>query len=291
MKEMNQEISEIIFQIKNLIDALSKTSKLDQLTKEIEKIEELKHLFIDDEDKEYECSNLTKSKKFSHLQKCVILTSKYNILEEYIDLYLIDHPETINYQNEKRWTALMIASRNSNFTSTEKTVEILLKHGADVNLKGNTCQTALMLSAGNSGMDSTERTVELLLKNNADLNIQNIYGRTALIFSMSNQRKSTVRTVELLLEHGSNINLRDKSNFLAITYAIANFNKNERIVELFLQKMDNCDIHVGIAKLIKFLYIKGMPVRIIELAIQKGAKIEDIGDKRIIEFIQFYRGN
>ena len=45
-----------------------------------------------------------RSKNFNHLQKCVLVTSKFNDLEEYIDLYLSKHPETIDYQNEKGWS-------------------------------------------------------------------------------------------------------------------------------------------------------------------------------------------
>ena len=76
----------------------------------------------------------------------------------------------MNLQNNDGYTALMIAARYSNTTSTEKTVELLLKAGADVNIQNKKGYTALVLAARYSytksrqAMTSTEGTIKLLLK-------------------------------------------------------------------------------------------------------------------------------
>jgi len=85
------------------------------------------------------------------------------------------------------WTALMMAARQSSperGTSSEKTVEILLKYKADPNKQQTVGGwTALMLAAHNSSPErgfSSEKTIEMLLKYKADPNKQTIHGNTAL---------------------------------------------------------------------------------------------------------------
>ena len=234
-KIMNQEIEQLTILLKNLIEKIQKPSRFDELTEEIKKIEELKHLFDDDYEKEY-----------SHLQKCVMMPSKFKILEEYIDLYLAVHPETIDNQTDGGETALMMAARALNY---ESKVEILLKHGAKVNL-------------------------------------QNTFGSTALIYALY-YFNCNEKSVELLLRYGADLEIKDDSDHTALYYAV-NFTKNEKIIEMIMNKMENCDIKLGEEKLIKYLFDQNASDKIISLAIQKGAKISDICEERIINLIKSY---
>ena len=250
-----QEIEQIATLIKTLIEKLednTKISRLDELKNEIKNTPNLHHLFNDDLDVCYQCSLLSSCSKFNHLQKCVIMTSNYKFLEEYIDLYLDEHPTSINYQNERGWTALMLAARNSNCTSTERTVEILLKHNADVNFINKPGWTAVMYASKNSGKYSTEGTVKLLLEKNADINIEND-GMSALRYALKFYKTlSTLNTVKMLLE-----------------------------------KMDNCDVIFKETKLIKYLWDEKLPNEIISLVVEKGAKLSDICDQRSIDLMKY----
>lgn len=176
---------------------------------------ELSHLFDDDDEINYNCSEVVFSKKFSHLQKCAINTNKFPFLNDYILKFLVDNPETINYQNEEGWTALMIAVRNSRTCSTEKTVEILLDNFADPNLQSNDGLTALMIASINSNQSSSPHTVKLLLDYQADVNMK-CFDYTALAFACI---RSNEETVLHLLKHKSNVRINiDKKPLIAKIY-------------------------------------------------------------------------
>ena len=277
---MNQELEQITILLKNLIEKMQKPSRLDELTEEIKKIEELKHLFDDDQDKEYFCAARVKSKWLNHLQKCVIMTSQFKILEEYIDLYLTAHPETIDYQNAGGITALMMASANSNNTSTIKTVEILLKHGANIDLQDDEEFTALIYSTIYFNEESDEKNVELLLKYGTNVNLQDSQGKTALTYAAENDNE---KVVELLLNNGADIKNENIDCYHGLYYAL---NTNQQIVELIMNKMENCDIVISNKKLIKYIFDFKFDVKLLKLAIQKGAKITDIEDEWTIKLYE-----
>ncbi|AKI79798.1 putative ankyrin repeat protein [Acanthamoeba polyphaga mimivirus] len=111
----------------------------------------------------------------------------------------------INSQNEKGWTALMIASAMSNDWSSIDTVKLLLKYGADVNIKNNSGMTALMLSSNNSATYSSDETVELLINNGANINNKDEDGWTPLMFVVCENTKSQISTIKLLLKYGADI--------------------------------------------------------------------------------------
>ena len=320
-KKMSQEIDQLITLLQEINKKLKPKSRLEELTEEIKKTSGLKHLLVDDPQKEYPCSENTYSTEFNHLQKCVILTSEFKFLEEYIDLYLTEHPETINHKNEKGWTTLIIAARNSNCMSTERTVEVLLNHGADINLQEKDGWTALIFAAANSCTDSSEKTVELLLKHGADVNLQNNNKNTAIMFAVSHP-DNTGKTIELLLNHGADVNLQNIVGCTALMFAfecscagkiiklllnhgadvnlqnkyedtglklaLKNYKKTGKgkIIKLIIENMDNCDILIYNKKLVKYLYDKYIPDDIIELAIQKGAKRSDLVDQRLHKLLQ-----
>lgn len=257
-------VQEVIYLANELIEKLNYL-RLEELTKEIKNISELSHLFDTDPDVEYICRKNSKCKNFSHLQKCIIQTSKFNFLEEYIDLYLTKHPESINYQNEKGWTALMITSRNFNFLSTEKTVEILLKHKADVNLQDKCGCTALIRAASTTKKYSTEKIIKLLLEHNANINIQDTEGWTALIYASSLSGKcSTENTVKLLLDHNADVNLKTNRGLKALDLSVLNFKYSTReTIKMLLKKTNGFIINEQIMRL------NNIPNELINLIMEK----------------------
>ena len=82
-------------------------------------------------DTEYPCSPVTTSKGFTNLMYLII--NQKIILKEDLEKLKSE----INEKNEKGWTALMIACRNSNTKSSIKTVKLLLDYGAKVDVQNN----------------------------------------------------------------------------------------------------------------------------------------------------------
>lgn len=130
----SEEFEKIISFGNDLIQKFERKAKLQHFTTEMKKFKSLEHLFIEDKDCYF---------KKSHLEKCVLLTKKYIFMEEYIDLYLTENPETVNCWNSLNFTALSLAVQNFNTSSTIETIEILLKHGADVNISVHTLMDAI----------------------------------------------------------------------------------------------------------------------------------------------------
>jgi len=97
-------------------------------------------------DRDLDCSKIIKSKGCD-LIHFLVKNSNEDILFEFLKLYLQKYPYKINLKNEKGWTPLMMASRNSNADSSLKTVELLLKNNADPNLKNENGWTVLMLAS------------------------------------------------------------------------------------------------------------------------------------------------
>ena len=88
-----------------------------------------------DSTKRYPSSENSSSKGFTKLMFMIINSFPINRIEEYI----IQHPEEMNKQNNRGWTALMIAARNSNkLLDGEKIVNLLLGKKADINLQSIT---------------------------------------------------------------------------------------------------------------------------------------------------------
>lgn len=135
-------------------------SKIYYLTERIKVINELKDILPSDPKE--------------RLHKCVVKTRRYTFLNDYIDQYLILHPDEINNQNQFGQTALMLSSKNTFALSTERTVEILLKHNANVNIQDNKGKTAIFYAVKSLKYDarSLESTVEILLKHSANLSLK-----------------------------------------------------------------------------------------------------------------------
>ena len=74
---------------------------------------------------EFPCSSLTTSTGFTPLMYLVINTKEYPELNDLI----VNFRSTINQQNIKGWSALMLAARNSNTVSSIETIKILIELG------------------------------------------------------------------------------------------------------------------------------------------------------------------
>lgn len=229
----------------------SDCTRFQELEEKIKNIPESSYLFENDLSKKYIITPALTLRCLNHLQKCILLTSKYNFMNEYIDLYLYGCQSAVNYTAECGWSPLMIAVVNTNNNSSEETVRILIKHGAIVSYQSTDGTTALMLAALYSG---------------------NI---------------STITTVEILLKHGAIAHYKNKDEHTALTLSIINFSPVETI-KLLLSEMENCDVEIKGKKLINYIWDSKLSEDLVDLALKKGAKITDLYDERLINFLSKY---
>jgi ankyrin repeat protein len=168
---------------------------------------------------EYKCISYITSKGFTKLMKLVMLTNEYPELQQEIEQIINDNPEEINKQNHYGFTALILASGNSNMYSNIDTVKLLLNHPSiNVNIQDNEGCSALMRVAKYCNTYSNIDTFKLLLKHtNIDINLQNKKGFTSLIFATDNNIRSNGEIIKLLLEHPNiDVNVKDYYGYTAL---------------------------------------------------------------------------
>ena len=163
----------------------------------------------------------------SELMKIVFDDKNGEITKAYLKQKKLD----INFKNNEGWTALMIACRNSNSTSSLETVKVLIEEGSDLNLQNNYGLTALMLACYNSNKNSSLETVKTLIKAGSDLNLQNKNGFSALMLaSRYSNTESSLKTVEALIKAGSDLDLQNKNGWTALMMA-SRYSNNDSSLE------------------------------------------------------------
>jgi ankyrin repeat protein len=88
---------------------------------------------------------------------------------------------------QKKYTALMVASREGDY----RLAEWLIEHGANVNAKTRDGHTALMYACYNRYPE----IVKLLLKKGADVHLKSTQGHTALTEIMETEKESIVEAL------------------------------------------------------------------------------------------------
>lgn len=219
----------------------------------------------------YECSPITLSTGFTKLM-FYIIKKQYNNAKKELKKY----PECIDIKNDKGWTALMIACRNSNIYG-ECFVKLLLDNGADVNLYDNNGRTALMKSVRNMEKDSTENTIYLLLNNGADINVIDYDGWSILMISIKYIKsvKDTIKIIKILLEKGIFLNYqRDIDGYNALMLA-CRYREYEVIDFLLDYDIDiNLEDNNGKNAIIIYLQLNtNIDDKIIKTFIEKGVYI------------------
>jgi len=196
------------------------------------------------------CSRDTISTGFTPLMWCSGLSGMNPEYNQQIDEYLKNNPGEINKQNNKGWTALMIACRNCGIPnrSSVETVKILLQHNADPNLKEHVCgTTALTMSCRYA---TSLEVIEMLLDNGANIDHQDDGGYTPLIESamLSNPKYSDVdgslrsseEVVKLLLDRGADPYIREQLSpckLSALSHAMMKIDSTSTLgtVKIFLE--------------------------------------------------------
>jgi len=190
-----------------------------------------------DPNKEYLCSQNTKSTGFTKLMKfCLIKGINLSLIKQ--ELETCD----INAQNNNGWTALMLACINSNTVSNNMIVKLLLDKGANPNLQNyKTGSTALMMTAVHSNDTSNNLTLQLLLKYNANIDSQDNNGWTALISAARfSNTISSIETIKILLKCNANIDSHTHHGWTALMSAVNHCNVNT--VKVLLDHKPNINL-------------------------------------------------
>lgn len=192
---------------------------------------------VPDPNQEFKCSDSTLSKGFTLLMKWVMMTNSHPELYDRINQLIKENPEELNKQNEKGWTALMLAVSNSGSISTEETVKLLLSYGAKINIQGQYGHSALTLAVRKAETYGTKNTIKMLIKAGANLNIQNDMKWSALMIAVYNARWfNTEKTIKRLIKAGANLEIKDRHNSTAIIHMLQDIypTYKEKIIKLLL---------------------------------------------------------
>lgn len=140
------------------------------------------------------------SKNFT--SSMILIKNQYLIKNSFNDNnlyeYISTHKEELDKQNDKGYTALMLACIDNKLNI----VEILLKVGVDVNLQCVKGNNALMYACcyGTSAM------VKMLIDAGADVNAQSKFMNTSLRVTVAN-KNDRKNIVKLLMDHGVNLKI------------------------------------------------------------------------------------
>ena len=126
-------------------------------------------------------------------------------------LSLIKVGVDVNIQDQKGWTALMIASHNGHV----KVTELLIREGANVNVQSNVGDTALILATKQNKTDCVQKLLEF----GANVNIQGENGRTALMHA-SDVKNETGKCATALIDGGAKLDIQDIGGRTALSMAI-----------------------------------------------------------------------
>lgn len=164
---------------------------------------------------EFNGTQITINTKYSYTcEKNVILRGSVNFtplmylvkhyteyyFTESLNEYILVHKEEINKQNEKGYTALMLAC----IDNKKSYVEMLIRNGADINLRDISGNNALIYAC----FYASEEIVKMLIDAGSDINVQNNLRFTPLHAAILNKANREIKIILLLINNGINLKLR-----------------------------------------------------------------------------------
>lgn len=187
-------------------------------------------------DKYYPCSPYTDSPGFTLLMRLCYNKIRIVPVEE-IKLYLDQHPEEINQQNNHGWSALMIAARNSREWSNPQIVKLLLDHGADPNVPNNEGCTSLIFASEHGNIEA----VKLLLEYGANPNPNNCRWLPLISSIRQLDITSNIEIIKLLLAYGADPKYKTSYGTTAFS-SICNIydeTRHKQVIKLIKKRKSN----------------------------------------------------
>jgi ankyrin repeat protein len=226
----------------------------------------------------------------------LILAAKYanTTSSEVIVNMLIEAGADLYSTNDNGMTALMVAARWAKSSSSENTVKILIEAGSDLNTQKNNGWTALMLAAGRSNSTSSENTVKILIEAGADINIKSEGGTTALmIASARSKTNSSENTVKMLIEAGADLNLENKNGWTALYVATrdSSTTSSENTVRMLINAGADVNLQTKKFQTPLMLASNFSNFSVVKLLLDSGANIEDIVINDLLEKNMYENAN
>lgn len=177
---------------------------------------------------------------------------------------------TINAQNAKGHTALMLAVHNS-FVDT---VKLLIKQGVDVNVQSTRGNSALMIASNNPSTKHNRKIIKLLINAGADVNLQNINGMTALMLAVmwsgsvtntqSNIQSNTRSIIKILCRANCKVDLQNGIGYTALMMAATTPCPDMKIIKqlittganIYCRDADNCTIFDFVNQSVRLKIVK-----------------------------------
>lgn len=196
-----------------------------------------------DLEEEFRCCTYIYSKGFTKLMHMVMNIQKY---QNYVELreYIKGHPEEIDKQNAKGFTALMLSTTNMNKGSTFETFEILVNSKCNLDLQTIDGITALMMACFSFDIDVNIRMVQLLVDFGCNVNMTiKMNDTTALIYACRDIKNSR-EVIKILINAGCNLDIKDAIGWSPLLYATRS--NDSEIVKLMIdakydQYIKTCD--------------------------------------------------
>ncbi|ORX53412.1 ankyrin, partial [Piromyces finnis] len=201
--------------------------------------------------------------------------------------YLINNGVDINYQCEKGYTALMIATKNNDI----RMVNLLVANGAKVNIKDKEQMCPLLIACINGFVV----LVKYFIDSGGDINVKSKFGENMLHLSyqlaignehfimekynriyfnlkgVRSQRSSFEHMVNYLLVHKIDITVRDINLISTVDYAVVNNRVSD--AKYFLINGANPNCQYNELDLLKYVILKNW-LNMVRLLINFGADIE-----------------
>lgn len=154
---------------------------------------------------EFDCSPNVKSTGFSELMHLVLNAKDPECLQK-IKCLLAKDKSALHAKNDKGWTSLHLACRNSRTKSSLDIVKLLLEEGADINCVTRDNHTPLHMIAPNTAHDSHEELIDILVEKGAYIDAKANEGVTPLMFACLRWEASTAGTITRLIKNGACVN-------------------------------------------------------------------------------------
>lgn len=178
-----------------------------------------------DPDVEYYCSELYQSSGFTPLMKYVLMVRQHPEVIPLIEKIVTDI-DIVNKQNNRGWTALMIACTNYLTYSNGLVIKMLIDAGANTNIENAYGTTALTIAS----YDRNIEVVKILIDAGANLNITDVQSATALMLAVKfSASDDNIETLKMLISAGADVNKQTSTGMSILMVACGCSNNIETI--------------------------------------------------------------
>ena len=206
------------------------------------------------------------------LKLLITKSQEYDLVERYLCLFFSTHKVVDD-------EIFLHASKNIQNGVSNIVYKSMIENGANINkiIDGFLPLNEILY---NMKEDSSVELLKYMIQNGAKMDIFDEFDDCPLYWAIESQN---IEAINLVIEAGANLFNEDYD----IIYHALGF-ENEKLLKTVLNHIPNLDINVNGTKLIKIIFRDFKSNDLINLCLDKGAKIEDICGKRLFNIIVKY---